>query len=78
MESVTDHDDIRSMPINNATSERIWKDTIVRQCICGCDQFWVLTKFEDDGEIAGYFTDALCAMCNAWVKVPTPIDKEIP
>ncbi len=69
--------DIRAMPIGNETGDQTWKDTIVRQCICGSNQFWVLTSFDDDGTVGGYFTDAICGFCGSWVKVPTEIDNDI-
>jgi hypothetical protein len=28
----------------------------------------------EDGEISMWFVDAECALCNALVKVPTPVD----
>lgn len=79
--AVEDHEqeplDIRAMPIDNQTGDQTWKDTVVKQCICGCDQFWVLTKFDDDGSIGGYFLDIICAMCGSWYKAPTPEDDNL-
>lgn len=66
--------DIREMPIDNLTGDRTWKDTVATQCICGCAQFWVLTKFDEDGSVGAYFLDMICAMCGAWFKSPTPED----
>jgi hypothetical protein len=64
--------DIREMPMFNLVGDRQWKDTVVKMCLCGCDQFWMLTRFEDDGNIGGYFLDMFCAQCGAWYKAPIP------
>jgi hypothetical protein len=69
--------DIRELPIGNQTGDRTWKDTIVRQCICGSDQFYAVVKFDEEGEMAGYFTEGICFSCHSWVKLPTPIDPPI-
>jgi hypothetical protein len=50
-----------------------FKDTVVEECICGSGLFFILATFSDK-EISGYYTDAVCYGCGAWVKVPTPID----
>jgi hypothetical protein len=45
----------------------------VHVCSCGSRLFKVGCMFED-GEISMWFVDAECALCNALVKVPTPVD----
>ena len=72
----TSVDDIRSKPIDNLNGDRTWKDTVVRECICGSGLFYILACFSEEGEISGYYTEAICYGCNGWVKVPTPIDGE--
>lgn len=68
--------DIRLKEVNNLTSDRTWKDTTVRACLCGNTTFYAVVSFNDDGEIAGYFTEGMCFDCNSWVKLPTPIDDD--
>lgn len=68
--------DIREKEINNLTSDRTWKDTVVQACICGNSTFYVVASFTEDGEMGGYFTEGMCFDCNAWVRLPTPIDNE--
>ena len=68
--------DIREKPVLNLQGDQTWKDTIVEECICGSGLFYVLTCF-DGGEVAGYYADAICYGCGAWVKVPTPVDSEV-
>ena len=46
----------------------------IHQCICGCDLFHVLMRFEDK-KPAFYFTEMLCASCGALAKAPTEIDE---
>lgn len=72
-----DGEDIRSKPVLNLTGDRTWKNTIVRECICGSGLFYILACFSDEGEISGYYTEAICYGCGGWVKVPTPIDNNI-
>lgn len=45
-----------------------------RECVCGCDTFKVLVKFDEDSTIAWYTTSGYCAACGAAVTVPTEID----
>ena len=45
----------------------------IHVCCCGSRLFKVGCMFED-GEISMWFVDAECALCNALVKVPTPVD----
>lgn len=54
---------------------RDFKDTVVEECLCGCNLFYVIAVFSE-GDLAGYYTDAVCYDCGAWVKVPTPVDSE--
>ena len=42
-------------------------------CVCGSRLFKVGCMFEDN-EVSVWFVDAECALCNALVKVPTPVD----
>ena len=66
--------DIREKPISNLTSDRTWKDMTVEACLCGNTTFYIVAKFRD-GELAGYFTEAMCFSCNAWYKIPAESDK---
>ena len=73
-----DSEDIRSKPVLNLVGDRTWKDTIVTECICGSGLFYILACFDPvDKEVSGYYTEAVCYGCGAWVKVPTPIDNDI-
>ena len=45
----------------------------VEACVCGSNLFQVLVWFED-GEVAGYFTDAMCVFCGARLIAPTLAD----
>ena len=65
---------IREKPIHNLTSDRLWADTTMEVCLCGNDTFYIVAKFRD-GDISGWFTNALCANCNIWCRVPSPVDK---
>lgn len=47
------------------------------RCICGCNVFHILASFDDDGEIAQYFTEAKCASCGSLLRAPTPVDNEV-
>jgi hypothetical protein len=40
---------------------------------CEFDLFHLLAKF-DEGEVAFYFLDGVCAKCGCTVKLPTPLD----
>lgn len=41
------------------------------QCVCGSDLFHILAWFNEDREIAGYFTEGCCASCGALVRMVT-------
>lgn len=41
------------------------------QCACGCDLFHALVWFNEEREIAGYFTEGCCASCGALVRLVT-------
>lgn len=43
------------------------------QCLCGCDTFKILAKFEDY-EVAWYALQGYCDGCGSPVTVPCPLD----
>lgn len=43
-------------------------------CPCGSDTWKVISKFDDDGMIALWFTDMTCVLCDSLAKSPTPED----
>jgi hypothetical protein len=46
----------------------------VHECpLCECDVFHILARF-DEGEVAFYFLDAICAGCGSTLKAPCPED----
>lgn len=45
----------------------------MHSCVCGCNVFHILASF-DEGQVASYFTEAKCASCGSFVRVPTEID----
>ena len=46
----------------------------VHECpMCEFHLFHILAKF-DEGNVAFYFTDAICAKCGSYIKAPTPQD----
>lgn len=66
--------DIREHPMIT-DGPRDWQDTIVEECICGSGLFYILACFSDK-EISGYYTNAICYGCGAWVRVPTLADED--
>ena len=74
MSNIDEAYDIRDKPpVDNP--DKTWRDTIVRACICGNSTFNIVATFNEEGEIAGYFTEATCYDCGRWVRVPTPVDE---
>lgn len=46
----------------------------LHECLCGCDLFHIMARFES-GQVAQYFTDAVCTACGSWLVAPTEIDE---
>lgn len=42
---------------------------------CGCNVLVIHATFDEEYEVAGYFTDAWCAACNTRLTAPTPLDR---
>ena len=53
--------DARGIPTNECPS-------------CGSQLFTVQVHFDEDYNVAQYFTDAMCSICFTLVTAPTPID----
>lgn len=51
-------------------------DTILHECVCGSNLWRIFASF-DDYQIATYYTDAECAVCGTWAKVPTEADRPL-
>jgi hypothetical protein len=51
-----------------------FSDIVMHECVCGSNLWRIFASF-DDYEIATYFTDAECAFCGTYAKVPTPLDR---
>lgn len=66
--------DIRSKPIPG-DGDQSFKDFTVEACFCGNRTFVIVAMF-DEGTIAGWFTNARCFECGAWVSVPAPVQPE--
>lgn len=45
------------------------------ECLCGSTLFIALVEFDEDGVVASYFTDGLCASCHAVVTLVTEADR---
>ena len=45
------------------------------ECLCGSTLFIALVEFDEDGAVASYFTDGLCASCHAVVTLVTEADR---
>ena len=63
--------DIREKPIDNVGADRTWRDLTTEACFCGCRSFYIVATFHD-GDISGWFTEAMCFECNTWYRVPAP------
>lgn len=47
------------------------------ECVCGNNVFHALMWFNDDREIAGWFTEMACAFCGSLIRGATPVDGEV-
>lgn len=45
------------------------------ECVCGNNVFHLLVWFEDR-EVAGYFTEMICAFCGSMQRAPTLADEQ--
>lgn len=47
------------------------------ECMCGNNVFHALVWFNQDREIAGWFTEMACAFCGSLIRGATPVDGEV-
>lgn len=47
------------------------------ECMCGNNVFHALVWFNDEREIAGWFTEMACAFCGSLIRGATPVDGEV-
>lgn len=55
---------------------RDFADTISHECLCGSGLFYIIASFYEN-ELSGYYTQAVCWACGAWLTVPCPEDTSV-
>lgn len=67
---------VRELFHSEASADYEWAGPTQR-CACGSDVFLFIGWFDEEREIAGYFTEGRCAVCNADLRLPTAADEYV-